>query len=56
MQAGSSSTLICVQTPVLPLMAHESFSGVVAGSPGRGIVSNLHSSFPSARRRRAQGP
>src|SRR3954470_8263779 len=44
---ASSSTVICVHTPVLPLTAHESFSHVsLPNSPGRGIVLNVHSSFP----------
>ena len=39
--------MICVQTPVLPLIAHESFSQVsLPNSPGRGIVLNVHSSLP----------
>src|SRR5258705_8193222 len=36
-----------VQTPVLPLVAHDSFSHVsLPNSPGRGIVLNVHSSLP----------
>ena len=39
--------MICVQTPVLPLTAHESFSHVsLPNSPGRGMVLNVHSSLP----------
>ena len=38
---ASSSTVICVHTPALPLDAHESFSHVsLPNSPGRGIVLN----------------
>src|SRR5205823_2739142 len=44
---ASSSTVICVHTPVLPLTAHDSFSHVsLPNSPGRGIVLNVHSSLP----------
>ena len=44
---ASSSTVICVHTPVLPLTAHESFSQVsLPNSPGRGIVLNVQSSLP----------
>ena len=39
--------MICVHTPVLPLIAHESFSHVsLPNSPGRGIVLNVQSSLP----------
>ena len=39
--------MICVQTPVLPLTAHESFSHVsLPNSPGRGMVLNVQSSLP----------
>ena len=39
--------MICDQTPVLPLIAHDSFSHVsLPNSPGRGIVLNVHSSLP----------
>src|SRR5205814_3712854 len=44
---ASSSTVICVHTPVLPLVAHDSFSHVsLPNSPGRGIVLKVQSSFP----------
>src|SRR5437899_12227481 len=44
---SSSSTVICDHTPVLPLVAHDSFSHVsLPNSPGRGIVLNVHSSLP----------
>src|SRR5205823_6320750 len=44
---ASSSTVICDQTPVLPLIAHDSFSHVsLPNSPGRGIVLNVQSVFP----------
>src|SRR4029078_10233497 len=43
----SSSTVICVHTPVLPLVAHDSFSHVsLPNSPGFGIVLNVQSSLP----------
>src|SRR5438445_356666 len=36
-----------VQTPVLPLIAHDSFSHVsLPNSPGRGIVLNVQRSLP----------
>src|SRR5204862_1735405 len=44
---ASGSAVICVHTPVLPLMAHESFSHVsLPTSPGLGIVLNVHSVLP----------
>src|SRR4029453_17123738 len=44
---ASSSTVICDHTPVLPLIAHDSFSHDSApNSPGRGIVLNVQSSLP----------
>src|SRR4029453_17415118 len=45
--SASSSTVICDHTPVLPLIAHDSFSQVsFPNSPGRGRVLNVHSSLP----------
>ena len=39
--------MICVHTPVLPLIAHEPFCHVsLPNSPGRGIVLNVQSSLP----------
>src|SRR6478736_5795106 len=44
---ASGSAVICVHTPVLPLIAQESFSQVsLPTSPGRGIVLNVHSVLP----------
>src|SRR6185503_10600518 len=44
---SSSSTVICVQTPVLPLTAHDPLSHVsLPGSPGRGMVLKVHCSLP----------
>src|SRR4029453_7884989 len=44
---SSSSTVICVHTPALPLTAHDPFSHVsLPTSPGRGIVLNVHNTFP----------
>ena len=44
---ASSSTVICVQTPTLPFVAHDSFSHVsLPNSPGFGIVLNCHSILP----------
>src|SRR5262249_21231816 len=44
---ASSSTLICVHTPVLPLSFHDPFSHVsLPNSPGRGTRLNDHSSLP----------
>src|SRR5207245_7520066 len=44
---ASSSAVIWVHTPVLPLIPHDSFSHVsLPNSPGRGIVLNVHSSLP----------
>src|SRR5581483_2101741 len=40
-------TVICVHTPTLPLIAHNSSSHVsLPNSPGRGIVLNVQSSLP----------
>ena len=49
--------MICVHTPVLPLIAHDSFSHVsLPNSPGRGIVLNVHSILPVLTSKRAHQP
>ena len=44
---SSSSTVSCVQTPVLPVYDQESFSQVsLPNSPGCGIVWKIQSRLP----------